>query len=197
MKLKKLLYAPLLLVVLNSCKTHREVQKNSSHVETNAESSKETAKGTATLQQNKINRLDSSHAIGKNTYQRQTVNYHFTPDTNGSKAKGLENRLTGITVTTEQGTQALQTDNFTRQNTDLLNMASDSIKSLEKKSSSRNSTEAAKHTDTTRKVGGFWWWLIIIIILIVLIIIWKGNPIVLLIRRIRKFLKDGMPNSPA
>lgn len=198
MKLKKLLYAPLLLVVLNSCKTHREVQKNSSHVETNAESSKQTAKGTATLQQNKNNRFDSSHAIGQNTYQRQTVNYQFAPDTNGSKAKGLGNRLTGITVTTEQGTQATQTGSLIRQNTDLLNVTSDSIKSVEKKSSSQNSTAAAKHTNTTRKLGGFWWWLIIIIVLIVLAVIWKNNPIVRLIGWLRKVKKDGMPpNSPA
>jgi cobalamin biosynthesis Mg chelatase CobN len=205
MKVTKLLYAPLLIMALNSCKVHKEVQKNSSRVDSTTTSSKEVAKGTSLLQQNKNNRLDSSHTSGKNKYQRQTVSYQFAPDTNRNKGNGtglfppaLENRLTGITVTNEEGTQATQTGSLTRQNTDLLNIAKDSSKSEEKKSSVLNKAQEEQHSKTTRTGGWFPWWLILLIIALILLAVWKGRPIVLFIRAVIRLLRNGMPpNTPA
>src|ERR1700743_2467394 len=141
MKVTKIIGGLLMLMAFNSCKVHREVQKTSSRVDSTGTSSKEVAKGSAFLQQGKNDRVDSSHTSGQNKYQRQTVSYQFALDTNSTnKANStdlfipaLENRLTGITVTTEEGAQATQTGNVTRQNTDVLSMAKDSIKGVEKK----------------------------------------------------------------
>lgn len=164
-----------LLLIMASCKVDRNVQKSTFRTDSTAISSKEVAKGTTTLQQNKNSRLDSSHANGQNKYQRQTVSYQFAPDTGRNKGNGiglfppvLENRLTGITVTTEQGTQDMQTGSLTRQNSDGLSIAKDSTKSAEKKSVILNTTQAAKHTNKSSR--GSWWWLILLIAVIVLVI---------------------------
>lgn len=204
MKITTLLYGVFMWLSFTGCKVHREVQKNSSRVDSTATSSKEVAKGSTLLQQNKNNRLDSSHTSGKNKYQRQTVSYQFAPDTNRNKGNGtglfpptLENRLTGITVTNEEGTQATQTGSLTRQNTDLLNIAKDSSKSEEKKNTVVNKAQEERQSKTTRTGGTFPWWLIVLIILIVLAV-WKGRPIVLFIRAVIRLLRNGMPpNTPA
>lgn len=205
MKVRKLLFAPLLLMALNSCKVHKEVQKNSSRVDSTATSSKDITKGSTLLQQNKNNRLESSHTIGQNQYQRQTVNYQFAPDSNRNKRNGtglfpsaLENRLTGITVTTEQGTQATQTGSVTRQNSDGLSMAKDTLTSGEKKSSVLNKAQEERQSKTTRTGGWFPWWLILLIVALILLAVWKGRPIVLFIKAVIKLLRNGMPpNTPA
>lgn len=192
-------YVFLLVVALNSCKVHREVQKQSSHVDSTATSSKEVAKGSAFLQQFQNNRLDSSHTNGQNIYQRQIIAYQFAPDTNGRKVNELENRLTGITVTTEHGTQAMQTGTLTRQNTDLLNIAKDSSKSGEKKNTVVKKAADAKQSVTTRRVGSSLWLIILLLIIAAVIVLWKwkGRQIVAFIKAVRKVLKDGMPSTPA
>lgn len=206
MKVTKLLLAILLPVALNSCKVHKEVQKNSSHVDSTATSSKEVAKGSTLLQQHKNNRVESSHTIGQNQYRKQTKTYQFAPDTNNnSKGNGtglfpptLEKRLIGITETAEEGTQATQTGSLTRQNTDLLNIAKDSIKSEEKKSSVLNKAQEERQSKTTRTGGWFPWWLILLIIALIVLAVWKGRPIVLFIRAVIRLLRNGMPpNTPA
>lgn len=203
MKITKLLAGTLMLVSLISCKMSRNVQKNSSQVDSTATSSKDVTKGTQIYQQQEKKKLDNSFANGQNKYQRQTVNYQFIPDTTG-KNKGnitgllpseLERRLTGITVTTEQGTQDVQTGKATQEQTGWTNAIKDTFASGEKKSAALNKVEAAKHIAATRKVGSFSWWLIILILLI-LFIIWKRKSIIGLLRWMWDVIKYGMPNTP-
>lgn len=193
MKATNLLIAILLPVALNSCKVHKEMRTSAASSDSTATSSKGTAKGSTLLQQIKNNTLGISGTIGQNKYQRQTVAYNFTPDTS---AKGLQNRLTGITVTNEQGTQATQTGNLTRQSSDLLNVAKDSSTSEEKKNTVVNKTQVEQQSETTR-TGGYWpWWLVLLIIVLIALAILKGRPVIDLIGWIRKVKKEGMPNTP-
>lgn len=197
MKVTKLLLAILLPVMLNSCKVHRQVQKSTSRTDSTATSTSTTTQAAQLYQQLQSKRLDSSRTSGQSAYQRQTITYNFTPDTGAKKANGLENRLTGITVTTEQGTQATQADNLTRQNTDGLTMAKDTTASQEKKKITTHNVEVAKQSDKQGWFGTLPLWLIILLILIVVLTIWKGKPIVALIAWLRKLRKNGMPNTPA
>lgn len=192
------LYVFLLVFTLNSCKVHREVQKQSYRVDSTATSSKEVATGSTLIQQSQNSKFDSTRTNGQNKYQRQTVTYNFTPDTGAKKANGLQNRLTAITVTTEQGTQAVETASLTRQNSDGLSMAKDTLTSGEKKSSAVSIAQEARQSETTRTGFYFPWWLILLIIALIVLAVLKGRPIIALIRWIRKVIKDGMPpNSPA